>query len=219
MAEKKEKKDRKEADLTPHSMQVAVDFTCELLGTASADPELYETFIGKKSADAEKVKEEIASLSQEELVEKGQTIFHRGEEGGPILYDYQIKGMIKEAMGAAVETGVLKCGTTEITKYTVKRFVDNFIFVYPREIPLIMPDGGAVTQCVRPLRAETLRGPRIALASSEQVPRGTQIQFTVEWLLPGLERHVRNALNYGARKGIGQWRNSGKGRFEWREIG
>lgn len=30
---------------------------------------------------------------------------------------------------------------------------------------------------------------------------------------------VREWLDYGALKGMGQWRNSGRGRFVWEEIG
>ena len=33
----------------------------------------------------------------------------------------------------------------------------------------------------------------------------------------GLEPALREWLDYGRRRGIGQWRNSGKGSFEWRE--
>jgi len=31
----------------------------------------------------------------------------------------------------------------------------------------------------------------------------------------GHEKLLREWLDYGQFKGIGQWRNSGKGRFEW----
>ena len=43
-----------------------------------------------------------------------------------------------------------------------------------------------------------------------------------EWLRDGSEALdealVREWLDYGAYSGIGQWRNSGKGRFTWEEI-
>lgn len=29
---------------------------------------------------------------------------------------------------------------------------------------------------------------------------------------------VRECLDYGVLRGLGQWRNSGKGRFEWEEV-
>ena len=32
------------------------------------------------------------------------------------------------------------------------------------------------------------------------------------------EKLVREWLDYGKLRGLGQWRNSGKGRFEWKEV-
>lgn len=32
------------------------------------------------------------------------------------------------------------------------------------------------------------------------------------------EKAVREWLDYGALRGIGQWRNSSKGRFKWEEV-
>lgn len=216
-----EKKEKPEAKLEPKSVKVRITFTAPVLGTAPNDPDLYSKFIATRAAEPEKTaSDEIASLpSKEDLEETSRTVFHRTEDGIPMLYDYQIKGMIKEAWGAMTEFGVIKVGRSDVSKYNVKRIVDNFIFVYPREIPLIMPTGETLTECVRPLRAETLRGPRIALTCSEKAPKGTVIELSVEWLNPGMEKHVIAALEYGSKKGIGQWRNSGMGRFSFEVIG
>jgi hypothetical protein len=196
-------------------MKVRLTFTDELLGTASANPDLYAEHLGKKCADKDLVKEEIKSLHTEELVEKSMTIFHRKDEETPILYDYQIRGFIKEAIGATVEFGPITIGKTKVSKWTYKRFVDNFIFVTPRELPLVLPKGKKLGTCTRPLRADTLQGPRIALAHSEAAPEGTIVEFEVSCDHPKLEEMVIKALDYGSKKGIGQWRNSGKGRFTW----
>lgn len=218
-------------------MRVRLTFTEELLGTASANPKIYEEFLGSKCADKEKVKAEMESLGTEDLVEKTMTVFHR-KDGVPILYDYQIRGFIKEALGVVVEFTPLtiggkkttvkdpKTGESEdvvkggsrISKNTYKRFVDNYIFVTPREIGIQIPDGRTMGTCSRPLRADTLQGPRVALAHSETAPVGTVIEFAVVCTQPKLEQLVIDALNYGALKGIGQWRNSGKGRFVWEEV-
>ena len=112
----------------------------------------------------------------------------------------------------------LTIGKAKLSKWTYKRFVDNYIFVTPRVIKLQLPPGGEITTCTRPLRASTQRGDRIALAHSEEAPDGTTLQCEIEWDHPKLEELVRKALDGGAKKGIGQWRNSGKGRFVWREI-
>jgi hypothetical protein len=106
--------------------------------------------------------------------------------------------------------------SAKITAY--KKVVDGLIFVLPRKIPVILPDGGDIGLCQRPLRANTAQGEKIALAISETLPAGTQIEFTVQCLSDEHEAAVREWLDYGALRGIGQWRNSGKGRFDWEEL-
>ena len=59
---------------------------------------------------------------------------------------------------------------------------------------------------------------RTALASSETVPEGSVIEFTIIMLDERIEPLVRECLDYGALRGIGQWRNAGKGTFTWEEI-
>ena len=216
MTEKKKKPEKPEGKLQSSSIHVVATFNAPLLGTAPGNPDIYEEFIGSRSADKERIKEELLSLPVEKLEEKGKTVFHRNDDGLPILYDYQIKGFIKEFFKVLTEFGEIRLPYGQkISKYTVIRIVDNFIYVFPREIPLVLPKDGEITQCVRPLRASTMKGERVSLACSEQSPKGTVIRFAVEWLNPALEKYVLAALNYGAKKGIGQWRNSGMGRFRW----
>jgi len=93
--------------------------------------------------------------------------------------------------------------------------VDNFIFVAPRVIRLNAAVGPV---CVRPLRADTMKGERVSLAASETVAAGTAFEVEITTLTPALEKLVRQCLDYGKLKGLGQWRNSGKGRFAWEEI-
>lgn len=197
-------------------MKVRIKLIEEMLGTASANPELHREFIASKSADADKVKEEMESLPAEDLIEKSLTVFHRDTTGMPIIYDYQIKGFIKEATGALIEIAdkEIKVGKTKLSKYTHKRIVDNYIFVAPRIIRLAPVSG----VCTRPLRAETMRGERVALASSETVPAGTEFEIEIQTLSDTLVDLVKKCLDYGALKGIGQWRNSGKGRFVWQAV-
>lgn len=216
---KKEKPERPDGRLQPNSISIVIEFTHPVLGTAPGNPDLYAEFIGSKSADAEKLKDELSSLPAEDLEAKGKTVFHRDENGNPCLLDYQVKGMIKEAFKVFCEFGDIKLAHGQkISKYTVQRIVDNFVYVYPREIPLQLPADTELTECVRPLRAQTMRGERVSLACSEQAAKGTKIFLTLEWLNPSLESVVRDALDYGEKKGIGQWRNSGMGRFVWSEI-
>jgi len=193
----------------------------EMLGTAAADPEVHEKFIASKSADKNKIKEEMAALSAAELIEKSLTVFPRDEDGDPFIYDYQVRGHIKDFLGGEVEFQDLyiKVGTKEykFSKWTYKRLVDNFIFVTPRKIKLRLPEGKDMGLCTRPLRAETQQGPRIALATSETIPEGTEFEFEVHCRQPELFDLIPKALDYGALNGLLQWRNSGKGTFTWEE--
>lgn len=198
-------------------MKIEITFTDGLLGTAPSNSELYENYIASKCADKDKIKEELEALETDELVEKSMTVF-RKVDGVPVLFDYQIRGFIKEQLGIKCEFENFKIGKSKISKWTYKRFVDNYIFANPRTIKLIMPPNSEITTCTRPLRASTQKGDRIALAHSEEVPEGTTLQCEIEWDHPALEEIVRKCLDKGRKKGLGQWRNSGKGRFEWREI-
>ena len=97
-----------------------------------------------------------------------------------------------------------------------KKIIDGLVFVSPREIPLQIV--GEIVSCQRPIRVHTAQGERVALAISEEVPSGTSVEFTVSLLDDAHEKALREWLDYGALRGIGQWRNSGKGRFSWEEV-
>ena len=100
-----------------------------------------------------------------------------------------------------------------------KKIIDGNIFVEERKIPL--QGFGRIGECPRPLRASTAQGERIALAHSETVPAETYIVFTItctEHDKYDLMAAVREWLDYGKRRGLLQWRNSGKGTFVWNEV-
>ena len=80
-------------------MKVELTLVEAVLGTANADPKVHAEFIASKSADADKVKEELESLPAEDLVEKAITVFHRDDDDTPFLFDYQVKGFFKETLG------------------------------------------------------------------------------------------------------------------------
>lgn len=60
----------------------------------------------------------------------------------------------------------------------------------------------------------------MSIAHSETCPAGSTIDFTVSVLLDDAKsmQAVREALDYARLKGIGQWRNSGRGRATWEEV-
>ena len=201
-------------------MKIKVTLTEGLLGTASANPEVHAEFIASKSADKDKKKEELESLPADDLIEKSMTIFPRIDDGRPMLYDYQVKGFLKETLGILIDFAEPDCkiGKAKLSRWTYKKIVDNAVMVGPRKIALEMPDGATITHCTRPLRAETMRGERVALATSEEVPAGTTFECEISTLDNKLSELMVKCLDYGANKGLGQWRNSGKGRFTWEEI-
>lgn len=192
-------------------MKVKLTFIEPILGTSPANEDIYMDFIGSKAPDAANVEEEVAALGTDAVVEKGMTVFPRMEDGTPFFYDYQIKGFFKDTCG-----GLRKVKDSESAKIKAyKKEIDKLIFPEPRCI-LIKFDG-EIGLCQRPLRAQTMQGERVSLAISEEIPVGATAEFTIT-MMAEHENAVREWLDYGRFSGIGQWRNSGKGRFTWEEV-
>ena len=200
-------------------LKVRLTFTDPILGTKPADPEIHSRFVASKAPDHKSMEEEIEALGADEVEERSMTVFSRMEDGTPCLWDYQIRGMIKEGIKALYQVKGTKISKDKSCWYHKKK-VDNFIFVEPRLIPLWMPMelDLSETDCQRPLRASTPQGERIALAHSEEAPEGTNVEFTVICLNDTDIPYVKEVLDYGRVKGLGQWRNSGKGRFTYEVL-
>lgn len=235
MTKKEAKKTAPEATgMTISTLKVRLTFTEELLGTASSDPEIHATFIASKGPDAKTLKEEIEALGENAVVEKTMTVFARNAAGGPTLWDYQIKGFFKDACGLLARAKGSKSGA--LTAY--KKIIDGLVFVFPRGLSLILPEGGeigldttltvdgkkvVIGQCHRPLRAQTAQGERIALAHSETVPIGTTVEFEIRAMELAaskvtIDECIKEWLDYGILRGLGQWRSSGKGRYKWEKL-
>lgn len=189
-------------------LHVEVRYTEEMLGTASADPEIHSRFIASKATDAASIEEEVAAIGVEQATEKAMTVFPR-ENGRPFTWDYQWKGFFKDSCGMMRRA----TGSKSAKVKAYKKEIDGLVFVVPRKVPLALPEGEAIGECQRPLRAQTAQGERIALAHSETVPAGTTQEFDVALLKDDLVPVVLEWLAYGEFHGTGQWRNSGKGRF------
>ena len=200
-------------------IHVTTTFIEPILGTAPADPEVYVRFIGSKAPDASTIEDEVAALGADEVAERGMTVFPRDKDGNPILWDYQIKGFFKDACGMLSRVGGKgedgkKKKVNESSKLTAyKKIIDGLIFVQPREVPISFD--GDIGTCQRPLRAQTMQGERVSLAMSEEIPAGAKLEFDVICLSDEHAAAVYEWLDYGILRGIGQWRNSGKGRFTY----
>lgn len=194
---------------------VRIHLNEEMLGTSSANPDIHSEFIASKAPDAMSMEEEVAAIGAEAVEQKQMTVFPRDKDGCPIMWDYQVKGFMKDACGVLRKVPDSESG--KIKAY--KKEIDGLIFVEPRQIKLHLPQDGKITVCQRPLRAQTAQGERVALASSESVPSGTTLDVTFCMLTPKAhEKALMEWLDYGVLRGLGQWRNSGKGRFSYEVI-
>ena len=66
---------------------------------------------------------------------------------------------------------------------------------------------------------QTAQGERVSLANSEQIPAGSTCEFEITCMDDAHEKAVMEWLDYGKLRGLGQWRNSGKGRFTYEILG
>lgn len=193
-------------------LHIKLTFTAPVLGTSPTNEDIYRDFIGSKAPDAQSVEDEVSALGVDAVIEKGMTVFPRTEDGRPFFYDYQIKGFFKDSCG-----GLRKVTGSESSKIKAyKKEIDKLIFPQPRQIPIDFE--GEMGKRERPLRAATAQGERISLACSEQIPAGATCEFDVVLLSDSHEKALREWLDYGCLSGIGQWRNSGMGRFSWEEV-
>jgi hypothetical protein len=213
---------------------VKLTLTEPMLGSAPAEPTVYEQFIAAKrikkgvapaalieqrKLDHDKVvEEELAMLPEPE----GNISVFRRKDGNLVMMDFQIRGFLKEAAEAI--DGV----------WGSRSKIDKWLFVSPRAIP-IMRDGKPLAKPnehnnERPLRANTMQGPRVALASSEEIAEGVTLDFDITCLPLGVaggppgagkktlqmtKERICSWLDYGALNGLGQWRTGSYGRFTY----
>ena len=195
-------------------LNVKLTFQEPLLGTLPGSEDLYMDYIATKVPEDErtKIEDEVAALGVDAVAEKKMTVFPKLPDGSPFVYDYQIRGFFKGSCGALRK--VSKARSAKLKAY--KKEVDQLIFVYPRKIPIQL--SGDMDVISRPLRAATPQGDRVAIAASESAPAGSSIALQIICFDDNDMKIVREWLEYGMFNGLGQWRNSGMGRFTWEEI-
>lgn len=208
----------------------------EALGMRPPSPEMLSKFIELQNAklekkhkaaiNDEKAKEEIAELSLqiEEMKNesRGFTVFPRNPvTGAPFMYDFQIRGMFKDCFKALLasdsEVFAKAVAGKTISKWSSDRIVDQCIFAGPRHIDFKLPEGGKIGICDRTLGVTDPRTGqrRNTLASSETVPAGSELQFEIYVLNKNLVPLIEEVFKYGEFRGIAQWRNSGKGTYDY----
>ena len=193
-------------------LTVKLTLTEMALGSAPNNKEVHSEFIASHAPDAMSKAEEIEAIGLEEYEEKQMTVFPRDDDGDPMFWDYQIKGFFKDSCAA-----LQRCKGEDFSKESCKlkaykKVIDGCIFPAPRKIKIDM-HGGSIGKLERPLRAQTAQGERIALATSETIPAGSTIEFKIICLSDAHVNVVKEWLDYGRFKGLGQWRNASHGRF------
>ncbi len=182
---------------------IAIELTTDMLGTVPKNREVYTSYIESKRPDDGANEPEAETV--DEIEEKGWTGFH-ADEHGLFIYDYFLKGFIKNAGNVMKDELGIKALRSKLTDY---------VFITPRRVYLgkASPDG--VVE--RPLRAQTMQGPRVTLARSDMVRAGTSIVFSLT-ILPNPHKIdialIERLLEYGQYQGLGQFRNGGYGRFK-----
>ena len=208
------KKDGNRLEGIGERIDVRLTLLEEALGMTPGDPEIYGNWIASKAPEPEVGEEEVGVIEGMDAVEDATTCFPRTEDGVPFCWDYQIKGFFKDACSS-----LRRVPGTRSSKLTAfKKVIDGTVFVEQRKIPFQLPEGAECGRCERPLRASSASGERVALAASETVPAGTVLEFSILVMNPKDAETVREWLDYGRLRGLFQWRNSGKGRFEWEEV-
>lgn len=200
----------------------------EALGMTPSSEEALQTFMeirkkklekkwgsieGKVAEEMKIIQANIDSLKDENR--KGLSIFPKDLEGNPIFWDYQIRGFFKDQFRALKDVQV---DSFKGFKKTPAVLVDRAIFVGPRIIKIQLPEGTEVEECTRILRTPKNNNPDIhqtAFKVSESVPAGSIIKFAINVIDESYVDHVMMALEYGAIRGFGEWRNSGKGIFRF----
>lgn len=190
-------------------LRIKLTFIDDLLGTMPGNRDIFTDFVAKK---AETVNEEAEAIPVDEALEKGTTVFPRTADDKPFLYDYQIRGYFKESCKFLKKVE----GTKSSKEKAYKQKIDGLIFVKDRQN--VINTDKEIGICERPLRASTPQGERISLSRSESIAEGATIEFTVVCMVDSDIDLVKEWLDYGRFHGTGQWRNSGKGRFTWKEV-
>lgn len=184
-----------------------ITFLDEILATCGTN-EYFITSMAKAD-EAESIKKAADEYEDIEEDERPVTVFPRNDEGAPFIYDYLIKGFLKNAAKAFNAIG----GSNKVTSYKSK--IDGGVFIEPRQLVLNIPDEQELGLCCRPLRASTMQGERVTIAKSESAPVGTSLECWIKVMNPDIEKKLFEYLDYGYYNGLGQWHNSGKGKFAY----
>lgn len=181
------------------------------------------TFSDEQKADIIAGKLSNLKETMAEIETSGLTVFFRDQATGrPAIGSHMIYGFLKSAAEAIGRTLPKKNGTVlHSVSYTQSLInqhvkVQEELLVFDRDLK--KDKFGETFYLQRSLRAQTAQGPRISLAKSEVVEKGAKLDFTIKVLAnsPITEKVLTTLLEYGEFSGLGQWRNSNYGTFNFK---
>ena len=149
--------------------------TTPLLGSQAANPAVRTEYLASKAPSPAQAEEEEKMIPAATADERGLTVFMRNpEDDGLCVMDYVLVGFFKEACKAlAMENGIKQSASK----------IGTYVFVEPRVIPIkrgkepVYATDGVLE---RPLRAQTMQGPRVTLTASERVELPWEMTITVK---------------------------------------
>lgn len=201
----------------------------KMLGTIPTKRDIFVKFLVEKNGlDLEELKEDLDMVPGLDFDSEGEPVVDGKGTGvsgfttfysdvdGIYLFNYHVLGFLKEAgnvLKEQVPNKMTKDGKPVVGIKNLKSKIDQYVFVEPRQIWLKEKPDGAYQ---RPLKAMTMRGPRVSLACSHYVD---PLSFDIEIILVENKEiswdTIETLLDYGYFKGIGQWRNASWGSFTW----
>lgn len=198
-----------------------------------------EKEIQRRLADDEKEKllsEDAKDFMLEllgETTDLSSQVFLKCKEGYPYLGTQVVKGFLKSSSEAISRTRTGKNGTFNRSAAASSKYINQYLIASPiyffdakndkKRKDIKRDDDGNAVYLERPLRAETAKGSRIALASSEIIESPCVAKFTIsifgDELNPLTINDLKDNFAYGVMVGFSAWRGSGQyGRFEVIDI-
>jgi len=198
---------------------VNYELMVEMLGGNPEDRNIHESFVSSKAPTDAKRKLELDSL---EHVEKSTScVLFRMPDGTPAVSPHIFKGQIKAACKAVRDFPDSAC--KQLKNYVSRMNMHVHVYPVPNDgeeltkcalVPLVVPEGGEIGHCVRPVPGNGPQGPRTAIKNSETVPAGTTFSVIIRVLMDSMVPAVKETLRFGQYVGLGEWRASNiKGRF------
>ena len=112
-------------------MKVRIKLLEEALGSSPSNEDLMGTYIASKAPTADLTSEEIDNIKAQNAEDR-ITVFPKQADGTPFIYDYQIKGMLKDsckalaAAGKAGYPGGKACAGLKAYKKAIDGLITNF---------------------------------------------------------------------------------------------